>query len=396
MKKKIIFMAINMNVGGTEKALLNMISEITNSEYEVTILMLEKYGDFLNHIQSNVHVKFLKRYNDIKDELNNPPKLTAFKHFKRGKFIKCFNIIVAHLISKVLKNRSVYFKYILGKYPVIDEEYDIAVAYAGPMDFISYFVIKKIKAKKKIQWIHFDITKIGFDKNFASKIYKKFDKIFVVSNDARNRLVETLPSIKDKTEVFYNLVSSKEIKDQANRGKGFVDDFDGIRIVTVGRLTNEKGQDLAIKVLKRLIEDGNKVKWYCIGEGNSRKWYEKLVEEYELTNNFHFLGTNPNPYPYMKQCDIYVQPSRHEGYCITLAEAKCLHRPIVTTNFTGSAEQIINGETGLIVSIDENEIYKAVKNLIKNRKLRKELTDNLARENFETRYDLSKLFVMEG
>ena len=93
---------------------------------------------------------------------------------------------------------------------MIKEEYDVAVAYAGPMDFISYFVINKIKAKKKIQWIHFDITKIGFDRDFAAKIYNRFDKVFAVSNEARNKLIDNFPGIKDKTEVFLNIVSPRD------------------------------------------------------------------------------------------------------------------------------------------------------------------------------------------
>ena len=117
--------------------------------------------------------------------LNNPPHITALNYLKKGNIVKALNVLIPHLISKILKDRSIFFKYVLRDYHVIDDEYDVAIAYAGPMDFISYFVVNKIKAKKKIQWIHFDITKIGFNKNFANKIYKKFDKIFVVSNEGK-------------------------------------------------------------------------------------------------------------------------------------------------------------------------------------------------------------------
>ena len=92
---------------------------------------------------------------------------------------------------------------------ILNEEYDIAIAYAGPMDFISYFVINKIKSKKRVQWIHFDITKIGFNVNFAKKIYDKFDKVFVVSNEGKDKLINFLPALKDKAEAFFNIISCK-------------------------------------------------------------------------------------------------------------------------------------------------------------------------------------------
>ncbi|MEH6892452.1 glycosyltransferase [Bacillus sp. JJ864] len=394
MKKKIVFMVINMNIGGTEKALLNMITEIPKKEYDITILMLEEHGEFLNSIPEEVHVEYLKGYRNIKEILNNPPQKVSLKFFKRGKVIKAFNIVFLHLLSKVMKDRSIFFKYMLRDYPKMDNQYDVAVAYAGPMDFISYFVVNKIVAKKKVQWVHFDVTKIYFNKIFSSKIYNKFDKVFVVSDEARSKLIGMIPSLKKKTEVFSNIVSSKLINNQAKEGKGFYDKYTGLRILTVGRLANEKGQDLAIRVLARLIRDGYKVNWYCVGEGASRKKYEKLIEEYQLKDKFILLGADSNPYSYMKQCDIYVQPSKHEGYCITLAEARCLHKAIVTTNFTGAKEQIKDGKTGLIVNVNENDIYKAVKKLLNNHGLCKGFSENLKGENFDTTFEMKKLYKL--
>ncbi|MDR7073362.1 glycosyltransferase [Fictibacillus barbaricus] len=384
MKKKILFMVINMNVGGTEKALLNMISEMPREEFDITILMLEKYGGFLDLIPKDVQVKYLEGYNKIKPILNKPPKTTAWNLINEGKVLNGLYLLILHFTSKLIKDRSIIFKYILKNIPDFKNDFDIAVAYAGPMDFISYFIVKKIKAKKKIQWIHFDITKIGFNKHFASKIYNKFDQIFVVSKEAKNKLINAVPTIKGKTDIFFNMVSKNEVFKQSKEGTGFNDNFEGERILTVGRLTNEKGQDLAIKVLVRLIKNGYNVRWYCLGEGSSRTEYEKLIAENNLQNNFILLGSNPNPYPFIDQCDIYVQPSRYEGYCISLIEARILKKPIVTTNVNGVNEQIKNGVTGLVVKIDENELYVAVSKLLKDHKLRNILCSNLLDESIKS------------
>ena len=389
--RKVLFMCINMNIGGTEKALLTMLNEMDRKKYDVTLIMLEKYGGFLNQIPSFVKVQYVKEYKNLKKYINEPPQLLARKLIIDKKYIKGFKILFKYSISKITKDISHYYKYLLKNVKVVEGEYDLAVAYAGPMDFITYFVLNKIKAKKKVQWIHFDITKIGFNKEFAKKYYKKFDKIFIVSEEGREKLINLIPLLKNKTEVFFNIISSKMIERMVYEGKGFRDNFDGTRILTVGRLSKEKGQDLIIPVLKRLKDDGYKVKWYCIGDGPARKEYENNVSNLNIENDFIFLDSKLNPYTYMKECDIYVQPSKHEGYCITLAEARCFNNPIITTNFTGANEQIINENTGLICEISEEEIYNAVKRLLDDNKLFNNIKENLNNDIVDSTKEIKKL-----
>ena len=381
--KKIIFMCINMNIGGTEKALLNMINEIPRDEYEVTILMLEESGGFLSFIPDWVNVKYIENFDKIRDVLNQPPIKLVKCYIKKLKFISSFNIVLLHIISKFMGERSLYFKWVLRKYPNISEVYDIAVAYAGPMDFITYFVSDKIASTKKIQWIHFDITKISFNSKFANKFYNKYDKILAVSEEAKQKLIMKCPSLSFKTEVFYNVISPKSIEKLSNLGEGFKDHFEGIRILTVGRLSQEKGQDLAIKALYRLIKDGYKVRWYCIGDGVYKKKYEEIIKEYGLEEHFILLGSSINPYKYMKECDIYVQPSRHEGYCITLGEARCFNNPIVTTNFTGSREQIEHETNGLVCEVSDIALYNSIKQLLDNSHMYNKIKNNLSIHNLD-------------
>ena len=371
-------MIINMNVGGTERALLNMVAEMPKNKYDITIFMLEEYGGFLESIPVHVHKEYLNGYQNIKEIVHKPLRKVIKGFLKKGHLIKVFNFLIILFLSKITKNNSSLFQYILKGYPSLTNEYDVAIAYAGPMDFISYFVVHKIKAKKKIQWIHFDVKKIGFNINFATKIYKMFDQIYTVSSEGKNQLIKKLPKIKNKTDVFLNVISPKEIIKMANNGAGFTDQFDGLRILTVGRLSKEKGQDLVIPVIAKLIRSGFKVRWYCIGEGNAREEYEKLIKINKVEQNFILLGATPNPYTFMKQCDIYVQPSRHEGYCITLAEARVFNKPIICTNFTGAQEQIMDGLTGRIINFDETEMLVALKDLIKDRQLRNRFKTNLS------------------
>lgn len=364
MKKNILFMIINMNIGGTERALLNMINEMDIKKYNVTILMLEKYGGFLSDIPSWVNIKYVDEYKNFKSLYNNSPIKSSIQLIKQGKLIKGLSIGISHLIYKITNDRSLYFKYLLKECKAIEEEYDIAVAYAGPMDLISYYIINKVKAKEKIQWIHFDVTKIGINKVFAEKLYSKFYKIYVVSKEAKDKLDNLIPSISSKTEVLHNVVPKNKIIKMAEEGQGFDDEFDGIRILTVGRLSREKGQDMIMPIIDRLKVDGYNIRWYLIGDGSLRNECEGLIKKYNIEDECIMLGKKSNPYPYMNQCDIYVQSSKHEGYCITLAEARCFDNPIVTTNFTGAKEQIVDKENGLVCRIDEDDIYSKVKMLL--------------------------------
>lgn len=214
--------------------------------------------------------------------------------------------------------------------------------------------------------IHFDVTKIPFNKYFALKVYKHFSDIFIVSKTGKEKLAHILPSLSEKMSFCPNKISKELVRSLAETGEGFVDGFQGIRILTVGRLSQEKGQDLAIRVMAKLRNNGLNVRWYCIGEGSARKEYEHLIHSLQLENDFILLGAQINPYPFMKECDIYVQPSRHEGYCITIAEAKCFRHPIISTDFTGASEQLKNTETSVIVDFNEKQLFEAVCRVVNN------------------------------
>lgn len=388
---KILFMMINMNVGGMEKALLNMISEMDNKEYEVTILMLEKYGGFLEEIPSWVNIQYLEDYNNIKPMLNYPPKNVIRDLIKNNSYLRAFNLMIMHIITKLIDDRTLFYKYVFKDYKSIEDIYDIAVAYAGPTDYITYYVLNKINAKRKFQWIHFDITKVGFNRKFARNNYKRFDKIFIVSEEAKEKLINCIPELSNNMETFKNIVSKNNIFSKINNQHPYNDNFKGIRLITVGRLSEEKGQDILIPIVKRLNDDGYNIRWYCIGEGNLRKKCEELILKYEVGDKFILLGNINNPYNYINASDIYVQSSRHEGYCIALAEAKILNKPIVTTNFAGAKEQIINNKTGLISECNENDIYNNIKKLLDSEELRNRFKKNLKYDMDNYNNDLYKL-----
>ena len=181
------------------------------------------------------------------------------------------------------------------------------------------------------------------------------------------------------------------IKRLANEER-FIDEFKGVRILTVGRISKEKGQQLTVPVLAKLKAEGYKARWYCIGDGNYRNHIEDLIKKYDLEDDYIILGSKSNPYPYMKDCDIYVQPSLHEGYCITLAEARCFDNPIIATDFTGAREQLVETGCGLVSDISEDGIYTKIKEILDNSKLNNEIKSNLKKNNVDTTKEINKLY----
>lgn len=392
--KKIIFVIESMNIGGTEKALLSMISEIPTDKYDITILLLKNSGGFLEFIPKHIKIKHLKEYDDVEFYMNKSAKEILLYEIKSKQYFSGIKTLFCYGISRISRDYNFYFNNkIMKRVNELNEEYDIAISYQGPPShFSAYLVTTKIKAKKKIQWVHSDVSKLNLDIKTINNLYKNFDKIFVVSNQAKNKFEELFPKLKGITEVFNNIISSKLVTHQSKLKSGFNDNFDGVRILTVGRLSGEKGQEITIPILSRLREEGYNLKWYCVGEGILRDTYEKLIKEYNLEKYYILLGNDTNPYPYFKECDIYVQPSKFEGYCIALAEARMFNKPIVSTDFIGAREQLINNETGFIVQFNDKEIYDAIKKIINDKNIRDKFSANLRKQKLNTTNEINKLY----
>lgn len=392
MKKKVLFMVSSMNIGGVEKSLLSLLSVIPKDKYDVTILTLEKKGGFLEYIPEHVKLEEAEWFKDIKPIIMESPQNTIKRYLRTGKIFKIPSFIYSYYKSKNTGDRYIYYKNVLKSIPNNDEYYDAAIAYAGPTEIIDAYITHKVNANKKIGWVHFDISQHNINKKLYEKLYEKFDKVFAVSNEANKKLNEIIPSTRVKSEVLLNIISKDLINEMAEEEVEFDNEFDGIKIVTLGRLSKEKGQYLAIKALSKLKEDNYKVRWYCVGDGNSRSEYEKLIQEYKLENDFILLGLKANPYPYIKNADIYVQTSRHEGYCLTLAEARCLCKPIISTNFIGAYEQINNNINGIIIEQNEIELCNSLKYIINNDEVKGSFTRVLINEEINTTKEVNKLY----
>ncbi|MGL5933458.1 MAG: glycosyltransferase [Cetobacterium sp.] len=373
--KKVAIVTRKMIIGGIEKALIEMIKAMPEDEYEIDLYVMARGGEFEKYIPKRVNI--INIYGDEK---------TLFEKLKKKiikfKLIEAIKILFYNVIAiKFCKFGYEQEKWLAKQLKKIDKQYDIAISYHVPTSFPVIYTIDHLKAHKKLAWIHSDISKFKIYMENYEKYYQYFDKIYCVSKDAKMSFKREYPKFNEKVDLFYNIINKEEIYEKSKEESYLDKDFEGLRLLTVGRLTSEKGQERIPEILCSLLNNGYKVKWYLIGDGEKRESLQKLIKTKNLENNLILLGSKENPYPYFKDCDIYIQPSLHEGYCLTLAEAKLFNKPIVTTEFAGSFEQIENFKSGIRVKNTDEEIYKGILELLKNLNLKELLTLNLKKEN---------------
>lgn len=361
--KKLLFAVKNMNIGGVEKALLSLLNTLSPSEYEVDLLLLENQGGFLDQIPSWVNVIVYDYYEKIKDEVNQPPLAVISRHMKNGRLVRGITLGTAYGVSKLGKDTSHYYKAVFRGAPKLSKKYDVAISYTSIISYLSWIVMYHVDAPVKIGWIHFDVNKLNVDRGLMLKMHRDMDKIYVVSKEALDAFSTKFPELQDKCELKYNVVNVQEIQRLAEDPVENLKEPGVTTIVTLGRLSKEKGQDIIPDVARKLQDAGVRVHWYLVGDGHLRGEIERKIHEYSLDSVVTLLGTKKNPYPYLKQADIYVQTSVHEGYCITLAEAKVFTSNIVATDFAGAREQLNDG-VGRVVNRNSDDLFVAIEQML--------------------------------
>lgn len=362
--KRVAIVTNQMVMGGIEKSLITLLNKLVANDCKVTLYVCKQGGELYEQIPSGVEIRDLF--------CGNHTGLEIFKtRIKQRKIVGSFNVFIKMIINKIDKNTFRIWKRSLEYVAMDEEKYDIAIAYGSPVSLSTTCVANMKNAEKKYVWIHNEVDKIGFNKKLLHHYYDNFDKIFCVSKKCRKIFLTVLPEYEQRTEVFYNFIDVEAILSQAEDKEAFADNFDGIRLLTVARVCNQKGQDIIPDVLKELEQYSGKIRWYCIGDGEETiQEIKQRAAEIGVAEGITFLGNKNNPYPFFKQCDIYIQPSRHEGFGITISEAKIFSKPIILTNFAGSDEQIQDKKNGLIVPFDSKAIARAVRILVENIELR--------------------------
>src|SRR5690625_3689632 len=272
--------------------------------------------------------------------------------------------------------------------------YDIAISYAQGVP--TYYVAEKVKAKKKIAWVNVSYRPNETVRKFQKMYYDQYSQVVVVSDSTKEVLLDILPADQDKSLVLYDINDPAFIAKMAENGSEYEDDFDGIRILTVGRLAYQKGYDIALEACKQLKEEGIHFKWYVLGKGPLQTEIELKIKEMGLTEHFILLGVRANPYPFIKNAHIYVQTSRFEGFGLAIAEARMLNVPVVTTKFDAVYNQMVHGKNGLVVDNNAMAVSGAIKSLIDNQNLRQHIINYLHTESKGNVEEIQKFYQLIG
>lgn len=380
--KSIAIVTRGMMLGGIEKALISMLNNIDYTSYRVDLFIVESGGELEKEIPKEVKINYIyeKRLRD-----------SIVESIKNFNITNLFNVTMIGINSRIMKNKYKLFRFMTKKLPNVDEVYDIAVAYHNPITFPTVYAIDKIIANKKVMWIHSDINQYSEIVDDFKEYYEKYDVIFGVSNGVVKEFSNRYPDLKNKCHVYYNYISKSEILKKCDEKKYYFGEDNKINILTVGRLSWEKGIHKIPQIAKKLMENNSNFKWYIIGDGPEKSKIAELIRNLNVEEKVILLGNKKNPYNYMRDCDIYVQTSTYESYCLTVTEAKCFEKPIVSTKVIGAIEQIEDRKNGILVNDNIDELYNEIKNLINNDKLRKELAINLSNENIDTRNEFKKI-----
>lgn len=386
--KKILFVLPHMLCGGVEKALLAIL-EVVKNEYDVTVCLVKEEGEFVDLIPDQVKKIEVPLDGKVREQLMlGGIKASAVHYAKKAQIFNFIKLTKNILSSNNLPTLLVPFE----KLDHIQEKFDAAVCFHMHMPFIVRYVAEKVQAENKYIWVHNDFSNSGFNISTIKKYLIAYNQIFVVTEQLKEEFIRLCPEYKQKVDVFHNLVSEKTVMKMAEQDVAVeLMDVKKLKFLTMGRLDIQKGYDLALDVCSNLIEKGLQFTWYILGNGMLEQHLKTRIKNENLEGYVQLLGIRKNPYPYLKECDIYIQPSKHEGYGIAVAEARVLHKPIICTDFTGARDQIKDNITGKIVPYNVEDLTAAILEVANSIDIRKYYSENLALEKVDSDDEINLL-----
>ena len=390
MKKKILIASYDLEIGGVERSLISMLNNFDYERYDVELLLYNHSGEFMPLIPKDV--KLLSENSKYKSI-----RLGIGTLIKAGEYNLAFQRLRAKYGYEYRKDKSLddtyqmqlMWKYCNPYFPKVEEEYDVAISYLWPHNFVA----EKVRAKKKIAWIHTDYSNISPDRNIDLEVWDKFDSIVGVSEKCVATFLKLYPSLKKKCVVVENITSPEFIRKMSEEQVSEEFEKDKFNLLTVARFSHAKGIDQGVEAIRLLRDRGiNNIKWYIVGYGGDENKIRELITRYSLENMIEILGKRDNPYPYMKMCDLYMQPSRYEGKAVTVVEAQILAKPILITNYPTAHSQVVGEVDGEICELSIEGIANGVEKFYRDRDFLERYRSNCESRNYKNKEELKKLY----
>lgn len=396
MNKKRIFISMHyLELGGAEAALIGMLLSMDYSRYDVDLFLHSHQGEMMQFIPKEVNLlPEIQEYAMIEKPMTEA--------LRKG----CFRIVLARLMAKLqfkrylkrkgVKESAAAFQYVGNAVtPVLPSleylgEYDLAISFLSPHNIVR----DKVKAKKKICWIHTDYTRIDVNPEFELPVWDSYDNVMSISPDVTKTFLQVFPSLKNKIVEMENILSADFIRKRADEFDASAELVgDGVKILSVGRFCEAKNYDNVPDICRRIREQDINLHWYLIGYGDD-SLIRQRIQETGMEDYVIILGKRTNPYPYIKACDIYAQPSRYEGKSVTVREAQILCKPVVVTDYPTAKSQIKHGFDGVIVPMDNEDCARGIADFIKNRDLQQDILAYLQSHEYENKDEVRKIGLL--
>lgn len=403
MKKKLLFVINTLGHAGAETALLELMRRLDPEKYEIYLYVLMGQGEMVRELPA--YVKLLNTRYDDSSVLSGEGKrrlqgkvLRAL--FSRGTFLRLAPYMTARFFGMLQKGRILPDKLLWRAMSDGGERFamrfDLAVAYLE--GGATYYVADHVDARRRAAFVHVDYGRAGYTRALDRGCYLKYDRIFAVSDEVRKAFLGVYPECAERTDVFHNILNVEAIRRKAGEKAGeeevpdyFADGYQGMRILSVGRLTAQKAFEVSIQAMKLLKERGEQVRWYVLGDGDQRKTLEELVRRLGLEEDFVMPGAVDNPYPYMAQADLYVHASRFEGKSIAIQEAQILGKAILVSDCSGNREQVTDGVDGRMCQLTPEGICDGIIELLHDPEKRERFGRAAAEKNADSEAELAKL-----
>ena len=390
--KKLLISSFDMEVGGVERSLLSMLNNFDYNQFDVELFLFSQTGDFLELLPPKATLlDEVVEYKTVRQSIKEVFKANQW-FIGISRVLAKFGMLFSKVKEKDYLQTQLIWKFCLPFFPQVPKEYDVAISYLWPHDYVA----TKVKAKLKIAWIHTDYSTISTDIKSDLIMWDKFDHIISISDDCSRAFVNKYPSLQKKLTVVENITSPDFIKTMSlEKLPSYLFDKECFTLLSVGRLCHPKAFDKAVKALDLVHQKGyTYIKWFVIGYGPDEEKLKKLITKYKLEKSFILLGKINNPYPYMKGCDLYVQPSRYEGKAVTVSEAKILAKPILVTNYPTAASQITDGVDGIICESSIEKIAQNIIGLYENKEQRQDLSYFCHKQDYNNTNELKKLYTL--
>lgn len=354
MKKKLLIVSHAMVLGGAERALLGLLESLDTDAWDVDLFLMRHEGELMDLIPDQIRLlpaipAYTVLARPMKDTLKEGHLLLTAARLA-GK-IAAKHYAKKHGHTESIVGLEYSHKFTCPLMPAIrpDTEYDLAVSFLTP----HYFVARKVRAKKKIAWIHTDYTQVQLNVPSETAMWSAYDHIASISDAVTGSFLKVFPSLKERIVLIENILPEKLIRVQA-------EEFDassemppqGTRLLSIGRFCYQKNFDNVPDICARLLKQGLDVKWYLIGFGGDEALIRQKIAEAGMEEHVIVLGKRDNPYPYIRACDVYIQPSRYEGKAVTVREAQMLGKPVIITDYATAPSQLENGVDGITVPMD--------------------------------------------